>query len=315
MNTQFQISGAERAIIHVNGESLFASLEQKNHKKYRGVPLVVGSISGKLLSVSVEAKILGITMSMSLKELKTLFPGVVLIRGGKSLYKNDLKKLEGILTRYTSDVEGCGNGSYFADITGLRTRHTKTYKEIGETIKQDFSNMFGFSVSVALASSKVLAQLGSLVGGITKLSVITETNSFTSFKNLFIEDIWNITPATIVYLNKLRIYSVYDLMNLPEATVKKVFQTPIIELWKELKGMSVWHDNARIKSPVTLTKAFITTTQKASLYSKNITQVGMGYARSLPSHILRGSTALSSLQVREGKFIRKLSVPFLGKVS
>lgn len=311
----YNTSTFERAIIHINTESFLTALEQKKHKQYRNKALVVVTMHGKLLSVSSEAKKLGINITMSCKEIKKLFPNVILLVRERATYASYLGKIEKIIRRYTEDVEVYGDMSYFADVTGLRTLRKMTYKEIGDAILLDCTTVFGVSFVACLSTSKVLAHLGSTVSHVEGLSVVTVKNAARLLKKSFVEDIWNINNETIAYLNKLRIYSGYDLMKLPLATIEKVFQNPIVELWKELHGISVWHDlslDHDIEYNPKIVKSYT---------QQNVSRVTLSSNRlsdrleNFCTRLVRGGSLPFALQSFEERIKRHLIVPYIGKVS
>lgn len=307
----------ERAIIHINSTSLFSSIEQLKHKQYKGKPLVVVTTKGVFLSVSVEAKKCGVTVAMSFKEMKKLFPEVIIVMRESKGYAPYTKKIDQILKRYTQDIEIGDRCGYFADVTGLRTLLKMTYKEIGESIISDLKKEIGVYLPTALATSKVLAHLGSKDADLRALCVVNGRNNSRILKNSFVEDIWNITSETIAYLNKLRIYSAYDLMKLPLATVEKVFQKPVVELWNELRGISVWHDISLLENDIDYNLSLVRSYHQSSLV-KSSQSSSFGIAErfeKLRSRILHGSSVPLALQTFEERLKRHLIVPYIGKVS
>ncbi len=302
----------ERAILHINGEALLASIEQRASKKYTHRPLVVVTLKGTILSVSSEAKVLGVTTSMSLKEMKTLFPKVSIVIKEISDYAIYHKKIITIVSRYTQEIEESGSSSYFVDITGMRTSLKMTYKEIASKIVADCNKELGFLLPTALSTSKVLAHLGSKATDVSIPYIVTRKNADSMLKKFFVEDIWNISSETTAYLNKLRIYSAYDLAKLPEATVVKVFQSPIVELWKELRGISVWHDTPSL-SEIEYDPALLRHSPK-----NNSVQESMGLSSTLEklyTRMLRVSQTPAALVAFEERVKRHLVVPYIGKVS
>jgi nucleotidyltransferase/DNA polymerase involved in DNA repair len=314
-------STTERAVIHINGESLFASIEQRKNKKYKKAPLVVMTAKDSLLSVSVEAKKIGIGMTMSAKELKKLFPHVAVVVKSRDEYTTYQKKILRILKRYTQDVEEYSTGNYFADLTGLRTLLKMTYQEIGNHIVNDFDKELGVYLPVSLSSSKVLAHMGSKCGESPTLRMVNTKNSIPLLKTFFVEDIWNISSETICYLNKLRIYSAYDLVKLPQATVEKVFKTPIVELWNELRGISVWHDltlreeDDDIDYSSSMTKLFHQEGKISKVASPTAAFTLADTFEKIYTKLTRVNSTPSALQSFEERLKRHLIVPYIGKVS
>ena len=190
-----------------------------------------------------------------------------------------------------------------------------TYKEIAEAIIVDCRTVFGVDFTACLSTSKVLAHLGSTLSEVKGLTVVNMKNRTKLLKKSFVEDIWNISNETIAYLNKLRIYSGYDLMKLPLATIEKVFQNPIIELWKELHGTSVWHDltsNNEIEYNPKIAKSY--THQKAYQAPSSTVRL-TDRIENFCTRLVRGSSGPCPLQSFEERIKRHLVVPYIGKVS
>jgi len=68
-----------RAILHVDADCCFASIEQSRNPQYRGKPLITGKERGIVASMSLEARALGITRGMRLFEVKRLCPDVIIL--------------------------------------------------------------------------------------------------------------------------------------------------------------------------------------------------------------------------------------------
>lgn len=316
MDSDTRVSTFERAIVHVNGDSLFASVEQSKHKQYKNKPVVVVTAKGVLLSVSDEAKKLGVTISISFKEIKKLFPTVIILVRESKGYISYQNKIERTLKRYTQEIEMSGRSDYFADITGLRTLLKMTYKEIGESISCDFKKNIGIYLPTSLSTSKVLAHLGSKDGDPKSLQVVNGRNSVRILKKSFVEDIWSITSETIAYLNKLRIYSAYDLMKLPQSTVEKVFHSSIIELWKELHGFSVWHERLDVCDDVDYGLAILKASGRQGMMQSYYSSTKLPSAfEKFYTRMVRGSSLPLALQTFEERVKRHLVIPYIGKVS
>ena len=66
-----------------------------------------------------------------------------------------------IVKRFTPDVEEYSIDECFADLTGLRRSLNMSYEKMAEKIKEALDSELGFTFSVGLAPTKVLAKLGS----------------------------------------------------------------------------------------------------------------------------------------------------------
>lgn len=292
MTTNTTIPFVPQSIVHINGDSFFAAIEQAKNKKYAGKVVVVVTAKGLILSVSNEAKQMGIAVTMSLSEIKKVFPTSIILVRKNIDYVTYIQKLEKVCYRYSENSESDTYRSYFINITGPHLKKKVIYKEIAISVMDDIRKSTGITLPVCLSTSKVLAHLGSHLPLVAKPIIITERNRAMTVQGFFVEDIYNIDGKTIAYLNRLRFYTASDLMKLPYDTACKVFQTPLIELWKELNGISVWHTKPTL------------TANSSSSKNKEISQPGISMTNvSIPSYH------------KDEQIKRKLTVPYLGKVS
>ena len=84
--------------------------------------------------------------------------------------------------------------------------------------------------------------------------------------DLPVEKIWGIGNATANYLAKLGIYYALDFARLPEKTVLQKFTKPGVEIWRELRGESVYPVSAEEKNSyasISKTKTFAPATSDA----------------------------------------------------
>ena len=78
-----------RKIIHIDMDSFFASVEQRDNPELRGIPMAVGGTSdrGVLATASYEARRFGIHSAMSSKRAMELCPELVIVPGNHAKYK------------------------------------------------------------------------------------------------------------------------------------------------------------------------------------------------------------------------------------
>src|SRR4051812_2148322 len=107
-----------RAIVHFDGDSFFASVEQLMNHELRGKPVVTGGERGAATSLSYEAKRMGANRGMSLQEIKKLCPDVVVVSSDYLSYSIYARRMYSIVRSFTPDVEEYSIDECFADITG-----------------------------------------------------------------------------------------------------------------------------------------------------------------------------------------------------
>ena len=93
-----------RAIIHIDGDSFFASCEIALNPKLKGKPVVTGHERGIASAMSPEAKALGIYRGMPVFQIKQLYPQVVVVASNFQTYGTFAERMYNIVRRYTDAV-------------------------------------------------------------------------------------------------------------------------------------------------------------------------------------------------------------------
>lgn len=228
-----------RAIIHIDGDSFFASCEMARRPDLMGLAVVTGEERGIATAMSTEAKRLGITRGMPVHQIKREFPSVVILRSDYESYAMYSKRMNDIVRRYTPEVEEYSIDECFADITGLRQSLRMSYEDIARSIKHDLQTELGMTFSVGLSITKVLAKTASKWQKPDGLTTIPGYEIEKYLSQTPAKSIWGIGPNTAVYLEKLGIKTALELAKKDLNFVETYLTKPIIELWRELRGESI----------------------------------------------------------------------------
>ena len=105
-----------KAIIHVDCDAFFASVEQALDPSLKGKPVITGKERGIAAAMSYEAKRLGIRRAMRLWEIKKAHPEVIVLPSDYESYSLFSKRFYGILRRFTPDVEEYSIDEAYAEI-------------------------------------------------------------------------------------------------------------------------------------------------------------------------------------------------------
>ncbi len=280
-----------RAILHIDGDSFFASCEIAKDPRLRGLPVVTGRERGIVSSMSYEAKRLGITRAMPLHEIKKKFPEVVILPSDYETYSLFSNRMYAIVRRYSPVVEEYSIDECFADLTGLRRAkagfglveagrrrpYCMSYEEIAAAIKRELEVELGMTFSMGLSATKVLAKIGSKWNKPSGLTVIplSEANHF--LRETRAVEVWGIGPNTAAYLEKFGIHTALDFVNRDEKWVREKLSKPIIEIWQELNGTSVYEVDSADRETyqsISKTRTFTPSSRDRSLVfsqlSKNV---------------------------------------------
>ncbi len=258
------IASYPRAVLHIDGDAFFASCEQARDPALRGKPVITGLERGIASSMSYEAKARGVTRAMPLHEIRRLIPDAIILPSDYETYSLLSKRFFDIVRRWTPDVEEYGIDECFADITGLRRIHHATYLQIATHIQETLRAELGFTFSIGLAPTKVLAKLGSKWKKPFGLTAIPGHQIHTYLAQLAVDKVWGVGPQTTAMLAKYNIHTALAYARMPLEWIFSHTHKPLQEIWQELNGVSVLGLSTEPKTTQTSIQKFKTFTPPSS---------------------------------------------------
>ncbi|MEM7054441.1 MAG: DNA polymerase IV [Pseudomonadota bacterium] len=151
-----------RAIVHVDMDAFFASVEQRDRPELRGRPVIVGGSGqrGVVAAASYEVRRFGVRSAMPSAVAKKRCPHAVFVKGRHAHYREVSAEIFRIFHRYTDRVEGLSIDEAYLDVSE-RIEHAAEMLELGRSLKREISSEVGLSASVGMAGSKLVAKLAS----------------------------------------------------------------------------------------------------------------------------------------------------------
>lgn len=233
-------SSYPRAIVHFDGDSFFASVEQAKDWRLRGKPVVTGGERGAATSLSIEAKRLGLTRGIPMQEIRRLCPEAVIVASDYTAYSIYAKRMYAIAKTFTAKVEEYSIDECFADITGLEESRGMSYEEIAQAIKDALEESLGITFGVGLASTKTLAKVASKRNKPAGFTPLPRERIEDVLSDTEIYDIWGLGGALSGRLRGLGVMSALDFVRKPDAWLKEHgFGKNTRDTWLELQGYAV----------------------------------------------------------------------------
>lgn len=223
---QHGVRGAP-AILHVDMDSFFASVEVLDDPDLAGKPVIVGGrgARGVVASCTYEARAFGVHSAMPSVRARQLCPHAVFLDGRYSRYADVSRQLREILTSVTPLVEPIGLDEAFLDVTGAR-RLLGPPEVIGERIRSQVRAELRLDCSVGGGRSKLVAKLASRVAKPTAsrsgkvpgrgVVVVDPADELAFLHPMAVERLWGVGPATTRRLHGLGVKTVGELAALPE---------------------------------------------------------------------------------------------------
>lgn len=220
----------------MDGDAFFVGVEVAKNPKLQGKAVVTGEEKGIVTALSYEAKALGIIRGMPTYRVKKFFPQVIILPGDYAAYARYSQMMFDIVRRYADDVEEYSIDECFADLTGLDLPLKMSYEEMARKIKKEINQELGLSVSVGLASTKVLAKVASKWVKPNGFTIIIADTAKDFLNKTPIEKIWGIGRQTSAFLQARGVKTALDFINKDLAWVRLHLAKPYEVLWRELQG-------------------------------------------------------------------------------
>ncbi len=203
-------------ILHADLDAFFASVEQRDDRRLRGRPVLVGM--GVVLAASYEAKAQGVRTAMNERQARRLCPGAVVVRPRFSAYVEASRAVFEVFEDTAPLVEGLSIDEAFLDVRGME-RAFGTPVEIATRLRGEVAERVGLPITVGVARTKFLAKVASGVAKPDGLLVVPPDRELAFLHPLPVERLWGVGPVTAAKLRARGIVKVRQVALLPEAVL------------------------------------------------------------------------------------------------
>jgi DNA polymerase-4 len=151
-----------RAILHVDMDAFYASVEERDQPALKGKPLIVGGTGGRgvVAAASYAVRRFGVRSAMPMREALRLCPEAIVVRPRMARYQEVSQQVFEIFREFTPLVEGLSLDEAFLDVTASR-QLLGGPEEIGAEIRRRIARQTGLTASVGIAPNKLLAKIAS----------------------------------------------------------------------------------------------------------------------------------------------------------
>jgi len=215
----------DRAILHIDMDAFYASVEVLDDPSLRGKPVMVGGTPegrGVVAAASYEARRYGVHSAMSAARAIRLCPDGIFLRGRMDRYAEVSRQVFAIFDDYTPLVEPLSIDEAFLDVTGCR-RLFGSAETVGRTIKKRILDEVGLVASVGLASNKFLAKLASDLDKPDGFVVIVPNKARALLADLPIGKLWGVGKVAEKQMHRFGIRKVADLLAIPQELLIEQF--------------------------------------------------------------------------------------------
>lgn len=151
-----------RAIIHVDMDAFYASVEERDDPRLRGQPLIVGGDRrrGVVLAASYAVRPFGVRSAMPMREALRRAPRALVVRPRPAAYAEASEHVFSIFARYTPLVEPLSLDEAFLDVTASLALFGAP-SEIARQIRAAIREEVQLPASAGIAPNKLVAKIAS----------------------------------------------------------------------------------------------------------------------------------------------------------
>ena len=207
-------------ILHVDLDAFYASVEQHDDPALAGRPVVVGGLGprGVVAAASYEARAFGVYSATPMMRARRACPEAVFLAPRFERYREVSQAVMTILRSFTPLVEPIALDEAFLDVEGSRRLHGPP-EGIAASVRARVRGDTGLTISVGVATTKLLAKLASDLAKPDGLLVVEPGTELELLHSLGVRRLWGVGPATERKLTALGVRTVGELAALPEDTL------------------------------------------------------------------------------------------------
>ncbi len=202
----------QRAILHVDMDAFYASVEQRDDPRLRGKPVAVGGAlrRGVVCAASYEARPFGVRSAMPMARALRLCPQLLVVPPDFAKYAKVSDQIFAIFNAFTPEVEGLSLDEAFLDVTRSQVL-LGTPLQQARGIKERVRRETQLTASVGIAEVKFAAKIASDLGKPDGLVEVPRGQVREFLAPLPASRLWGVGPKTNEELQRLGLRRIGDV--------------------------------------------------------------------------------------------------------
>ncbi len=203
---------APRAILHLDMDAFYASVEQRDAPALRGRPVVVGGHPkrGVVLAASYEVRPRGVRSAMPMAQALRLAPEAVVVPPRFGAYAEASEQVFAIFERYTPLVEPLSLDEAFLDVSGSKSLFGLP-GAIASRIRAEVAKEVGLPCSAGIAGVKFVAKVASDLAKPNGQREVPWEQTQAFLAPLPVARLWGVGPKLEATLRSLGLRTVGDV--------------------------------------------------------------------------------------------------------
>ena len=220
-----------RAVLHVDMDAFYASVEQHDDPSLAGKPVIVGweGARGVVTTASYEVRPYGVHSAMPMRTARRLCPQAICVRPRMRRYQEVSRVVFGVFHEVTPLVQGLSLDEAFLDVTA--SAHVEGGAiEIARGIKRRITALTGLTASVGVAPNKLVAKIASDLMKPDGLMVVEPERVHAVLDPLTVRRLPGLGRKTGAKVEAAGIRTLGELRSAPDAVLWPLFgrYTPLI---------------------------------------------------------------------------------------
>jgi DNA polymerase-4 len=229
----------ERAIVHMDLDSFFVSVERLRDPRLVGKPVIVGGLSdrGVVAACSYETRTFGVRSAMPMRMALKLCPDALVLRGDFEAYAQHSDWVTRMIMDRAPVVEKASIDEFYLDMTGME-RFFGSY-QFATDLRQKIHKETGLQISFGLSVNKTVSKVATNhVKPAGQYQVLPgEEKSFLA--PMTVGKIPMIGAVTAQTLRNMGIVHVGTLSQMPLKVLERTFGKSGVMLWERANGIDL----------------------------------------------------------------------------
>ncbi len=202
----------ERAILHVDMDAFYASVEIRDDPSLRGKPVVVGGSArrGVVLAASYAARPFGVRSAIPMARALRLCPQLVVVPPDFAKYELASELVFGVFHEFTPLVEGLSLDEAFLDVTRSQQLFGSP-REQAQKLKAKIRERTQLTASVGIADVKFAAKIASDLSKPDGLLEVPPGGTREFLAPLPVSRLWGVGPRTDEVLARFGLRKIADV--------------------------------------------------------------------------------------------------------
>lgn len=229
-----------RKIIHIDMDSFYASVEQRDHPELMGKAIAVGGApegrGGVVATASYEARKFGVHSAMPSKQALKLCPHLIFVYPRFAVYKEVSKQIRAIFRRYTDLIEPLSLDEAYLDVTDDKLGIGSAI-DIAKQIKQEIKDQLRLTASAGISINKFVAKIASDMNKPDGLTFIGPSKIERFIAQLPVEKFHGVGKVTAGKMKLRGLHKGEDLKKLSETELVNLFGKSGRFFYKIVRGI------------------------------------------------------------------------------